>query len=250
MIGLLGPPGEKDNLDKYRDDVLTVLNASLRGAAHRASRNGPGEGLDEEDRKSVENFVKRLEFDGVFTIETRHRDTLFHASRREWVKEEVAPPSAVATLAPVEAKTLPALEVKISPAWVAESRKAMHSTLYVHNGRRWNPSSTATGTTSGHVEQQAYANLLANAADAKMKKLYKKSWVGFVQNAPPCPEECRAFFSALSSKVTGFIFYVIGDHGGYCKNYDIATNAPFYLYFHNGSMTRVRPTSAPAAGPP
>jgi len=180
----------------------------------------------------------------VFDAPVEHRASVFAQIHKAFFAEG-APAKTEAKTAPA-----PAPEAKISPAWLTESKLPMHSNLYVYNGHRWTAKGTATGTTSGHVEQQAYKGLLAGAADAKMTEIYKTSWVGFVQNAPPCPEECRAFFSSLSSKVTGFIFFVIGDHGGYCKNYDVATNAPFYLFFHNGSMTRVRPSSAPASGPP
>ena len=243
MIGMFGPPGPTDDANEYHFDVIRMLNTSLRGVTFSAAgRSIEAEGIDDDDRKTVESFVKYLQDYDVFNVPVEHRAPLFAQMHKAFF---AAGPSAV-----VEVKALPVREAKISPAWLAESKKPMHSTLYVYNGHRWTAKSTATGTTSGHVEQQAYNSLLAGAADAKMAATYKASWVGFVQNAPPCPEECRAVFSTLSSTVTGFIFYVIGDHGGYCKNYDVVTDTPFYLVFHNGSMTRVRPGSAPASGPP
>lgn len=163
---------------------------------------------------------------------------------------------------PVAKKKAAAAPAKQSPAapaptestapsvWSAETAKPMYSKIYVYNGRRWTHHFNIEGTTAGHVEQLAYKQLLDNAPSSKTLQLYKASWIGFVQNAPPCPEECKGIFGNLSKNLPGFIFHITGNHGGYCGGYGI--EGPSDLYFYKGNLSIGKPAEAkdaPALGP-
>lgn len=118
----------------------------------------------------------------------------------------------------------------------------MYSRIYTHNGNRWTQQLDSTGTKGGHVEQTAYGKLLDKAPSPSFRKEYKKIWIGFVQNAPPCTEYCRKYFLDLSSTTAGFVFHIIGDHGGYCSAYGIS--GPVDLYFYKGAVSIGKPAAA------
>ncbi len=248
MILMIGEPGEKDTPDEYYYDLVQVLKASVRGTVRSAAGPLAAEGIDAEDKKTVQDFVKALDFDGFFTLaDAQTREHLFKETCKHFFIGQASP-------APVaeDKKDAPAQQQGPPPAWVAETKKPIHSTCYVFNGRRWTAQAEIKGADDGHVEQQAYNALMGTSVDLQKKK-YQSSWLGFVQNAPPCPEQCRGFFLNASNEAPGFVFHIVGDHGGYCRDYKVFQTTPFDLYFYKGNFSIGRPTGAPvdvpAAGP-
>jgi len=144
----------------------------------------------------------------------------FIDSAKQWIAERDAPQPKEA----VEA--------------TASSGQIESTGYYRSGGGRWTLKSTHKGVGGKHVEQKAYADLSADQKDG---------WVAFVQNAAPCPEECRGYFKNLSKTTPGFIFVVTANHGGYCDNYD--AKAPCVIYFVNDQIKIVPPDAAPGGAP-
>lgn len=163
--------------------------------------------------------------------------------------ESIAREMASASSAPVHAAGAPAAAADVKVAAWGETSAPLYSRIFVYNGRRWNYRFERQGTGGTHLEHMAYDDLFTEAADAKNKQIYRESWIGFIQNAAPCTEQCRDHFLTLSKTVAGFVFYVTGDHAGYCSVYGIT--GPTDLYFYDGAWSKVPPAGddVPKAGP-
>lgn len=137
----------------------------------------------------------------------------------------------------------PAAAAAAPAAAAAVNDEGLSSTSYLYNGRRWSEkiSCEQPGRGGGfHAEQLAYLQGLVAAQ--------RQGWIGFVQNGAPCPGKCRPYFEGESRKagISGFIFHITGDKGGYNANYG-SPATPFNLYIVNGNTTLVAPAGAPPA---
>ncbi len=125
-----------------------------------------------------------------------------------------------------------ALEEKKTAFTETTSGEAVWVQPYYWNGNAWlkvgaacNPNKKARK----HGEDVAWEAVKARRA----------SWIAFMQNAPPCDDQCFGHFLDLSRTCAGFVFFVTDDKGGYFAAYkkltqDDTLTLPFVLYMWKG----------------
>ena len=129
---------------------------------------------------------------------------------------------------------------RVRLATEAEAKVKTNSTVYTFTRTAWKQGGNFESTRSAHSEQAAYLSLGAD-------KIGEGAWICFVQNAPPCSEECRKFFANKSSRDgSNFVFRITADHGGYCKDWkDLKIKPGDTLFCVAGKWTSTPPVNLP-----